>query len=192
MSIWDECLSGLFQNVAVSVSPSLSHLFLLISFFIGHRRYWENHEDSPEACWSLRAQNDQSSRVSCSCEDLIKNQLKFPALWNTQFRFRPWERQRKTLSPLLSISCTTCRSWHCMIPIFSQVARKKNPTHHTTSSRLYVPVVTFPTFMNHRHVPTSLAAFAFCLLFQTWALRYRTDLWLDMPWTTTSISETWM
>lgn len=100
--------------------------------------------------------------------------------------------KRKTLSPLLSISCAMCRSWHCMIPIFSQVARKKNPTHHTMSSRLYVPVVTFPTFMNHRHVLTSQAAFSFCLLFQTWALKFRTDLWLDMPWTTTSISETWM
>lgn len=98
MSFWSVSKLGRFSlSLAPPLSLSLSHLFLVFSFFTGHRRYWENHEDSPEACWSLRAQNDQSSRVSCCCEDLNKNKLKCPALWNTQFEFRPRERQRKTL-----------------------------------------------------------------------------------------------
>lgn len=86
----------------------------------------------------------------------------------------------------LNLDVAKDKDRHWAESYFSQVAGEKNPTHHATSSWLYVPVATFPAFINHRHAPT----LAICLLFQTLALRYLIDLWLDMPWTITSTFET--
>lgn len=131
----------------------------------GHRRHREDNEGSAQACGGFWAQNDQSGSVSVAANT-------GPSL------------------PLSAISegrcdCLMCRNESDVIVLRLLVKRVSN-------TWAYLPDCMYLTRSQVKAGLSGIIVIAFWLWFQILALRYLTDLSLDTPSTTTSISVTWM